>query len=522
MMRIRWRDHEILLFALITVLAIVGYCWSRFSLTEQQLEGGFVTPYNTAHLSFNYNINVLAPQAGVALLLFICYLLINWVVVSAVRRVFLKKSVVVFLKRLLWVGTVVAATSFLLAFGVNVATYYAHPWIFSYGNFGLFALFGYNDHPLTNIFDGFYRALALVGIYGLFACLREVVINYILLSGTRRAYRVMVANKVTAFLVLFFAVPPLLLSFNLIKNGFLESTFSTIYFAFILPAFLVFTCNTYWLFPSAHNSRVFSLRIILRLLGSAFIVTFPVVLFFVFVQPAGVFLISWAIQLFVVTPVSWLVYREQKDKILQLRGVEKELAKSKTDLQFLRSQVNPHFLFNTLNTLYGTALQEGSQRTAEGIQKLGDMMRFMLHENNLDFIPMAKEMEYLENYIALQKLRTQSSPNIMIEDNISGQSCRHKIAPMLLIPLVENAFKHGISLAETSWIKITLACDDKNIAFEVKNSMHPNRDSDPEKDKSGIGLKNVKERLALLYPGKYIFRAEGDGQEFIATINIQP
>ena len=119
---------------------------------------------------------------------------------------------------------------------------------------------------------------------------------------------------------------------------------------------------------------------------------------------------------------------------MQLRIVEKELVKSKADIQFLRSQINPHFLFNVLNTLYGTALQENAERTAEGIQRLGDMMRFMLHENNLDFIRMNKEVEYLRNYIALQKLRTQSSPDIIIEDNINEQNCNYQIAPMLLIP----------------------------------------------------------------------------------------
>ena len=134
-----------------------------------------------------------------------------------------------------------------------------------------------------------------------------------------------------------------------------------------------------------------------------------------------------------------------KNKILQLRGAEKALVKSKADLQFLRSQTNPHFLFNVLNTLYGTALQKKADRTSEGIQKIGDMMRFMRHENKLDLIEMRREVEYLENYIALQKLLTQSSPGIIIEDNIKGQNCKYKIAPMLLIPFVENAFKHGIS-----------------------------------------------------------------------------
>jgi LytS/YehU family sensor histidine kinase len=233
------------------------------------------------------------------------------------------------------------------------------------------------------------------------------------------------------------------------------------------------------------------------------------------------FFTCWAIQLFVVTPVTWLLYQLQKDKILQLRGVEKALARSRTDLQFLRSQVNPHFLFNTLNTLYGTALQENAEHTAAGIQKLGDMMRFMLHENNLAFIRMDREIEYLKNYISLQKLRTQSSPEISIEDNIQEQNCNHKIAPMLLIPFVENAFKHGISLKERSWIKIDLSCNEKEIHFEVRNSMHSRQENDPENERSGIGFKNVLERLKLIYPGKHRISFNGDGKEFFVQLAIE-
>ena len=219
------------------------------------------------------------------------------------------------------------------------------------------------------------------------------------------------------------------------------------------------------------NDPFFSKKIIIRLLSTSFVYSIPLVVF-IHEQGFVAFLYSWAEQLFIVTPLTWWYYQSNKDKILHLRVVEKELAKSKADLQFLRSQINPHFLFNVLNTLYGTAMQENAEQTAEGIQRLGDMMRFMLHENNLDFIQMNKEIDYLKNYIALQKLRTQTSPEIIIEDNIDEQNCNHKIAPMLLIPFVENAFKHGISLKEKSWIKINLECTEKEILFEVHNSMH--------------------------------------------------
>jgi len=222
-----------------------------------------------------------------------------------------------------------------------------------------------------------------------------------------------------------------------------------------------------------------------------------------------------------VSPLTWLLFQQNKDKILQLKGMERRLVKSTADLQFLRSQINPHFLFNALNTLYGTALMEGSDKTAQGIQKLGDMMRFMLQENTMDFIGMDKEIEYLRNYIALQRLRIQSSTEISIEDDLSDECYHNRIAPMLLIPLVENAFKHGVSLTERSWIKIKLVCDEQHVNFEVRNSVHPSANNDPEKNKSGIGLQNVKERLLLVYPGRHSLVYGVSENEFVATLSVQ-
>jgi len=198
------------------------------------------------------------------------------------------------------------------------------------------------------------------------------------------------------------------------------------------------------------------------------------------------------------------------------------LGQSEADLQFLRSQINPHFLFNVLNTLYGTALQEGAGRTAEGVQKLGDMMRFMLHENHLTEIPMSKEIEYLRNYIALQELRTQSAEAIRIETDIDETFPEYHIAPMLLIPFVENGFKHGISLREASWIRLQLHHEGDRILFEMRNSVHVRKGDDPERSRSGIGLKNVLHRLKLLYPDRHEFYMHQDEKEFFVQLSLQP
>ena len=231
---------------------------------------------------------------------------------------------------------------------------------------------------------------------------------------------------------------------------------------------------------------------------------------------------NWVIQLVVLTPITWMLYQQRKDKIRELRGAEIALSKSTADLKFLRSQINPHFLFNALNTLYGTALIDGSKRTANGIQMLGDMMRFMLDDNHLDFIPLSSEISYLQNYIALQKLRIQDSDEIDMNEEFIVDNCTHQIIPMLLIPFVENAFKHGIDINKKSWIKIALSCVDNRIHLNVRNSLHTADANDPERKHSGIGLKNVKERLKIFYEGRHELTYKSTEKEFIVELIIEP
>lgn len=222
----------------------------------------------------------------------------------------------------------------------------------------------------------------------------------------------------------------------------------------------------------------------------------------------------------IVAPLSWLLFKTRQQQVATVVTLKKALGHSAANLDFLRSQINPHFLFNALNTLYGTALQEEAARTSEGIQKLGDMMRFMLHDNHLEKIPLDKEVAYLQNYIALQRLRVLSSPDILIEVNIDESQCQHEIAPMLLIPFVENAFKHGISLRHRSRIVISLSCTAEQIFFDVYNSVHPRPENDPEREGMGIGLNNVKERLALLYPHRHELSIRHTATEFFVHLTI--
>jgi len=248
-----------------------------------------------------------------------------------------------------------------------------------------------------------------------------------------------------------------------------------------------------------------------------------------FIQPGGqkqllimgIITIFVLVQLCISVPAFWFIYHYRASRNAEITGLKTALGQSSANLDFLRSQINPHFLFNALNTLYGTAIQENADRTGEGIQKLGDMMRFMLQENMQENISLMREVDYLKNYIDLQKLRTHSSPEIVIQTEIEESVNGLQIAPMLLIPFVENAFKHGISLREPSYVKITLHTEGLELFFDVHNSVHPKVGIDPEKNNNGIGLQNVKQRLQLLYPDRHELMIRETSKEFFVHLTVQ-
>lgn len=210
-------------------------------------------------------------------------------------------------------------------------------------------------------------------------------------------------------------------------------------------------------------------------------------------------------------------------RMLAVRPWQIRFRSKQAELAGLQSQVNPHFLFNALNTLYASAIGENAERTSGGIQKLSDMMRFMLHENNKEKIDIRQEVNYLKNYIDLQQLRAGGIKDFELKTDLDDTLCLQSIAPMLLVPFVENAFKHGLSMRHPSWIDIKLRCDGKQLYFSVFNSLHPKSEEDPERNASGVGLENVKKRLLLLYPKKHQLTIHQTEREFsiMLTLNIK-
>lgn len=317
-----------------------------------------------------------------------------------------------------------------------------------------------------------------------------------------------------------------LLSMVLLAAGEAERELLVLWGVLIPFGILFYTVSFYSLIPTSYTRRVpwraYFLRTLLVLTISMLPLAFFISLFYEDAEISIPYCISnFFFQLLITAPLCWYSYKRYMKNNEEVIVLKKELGRSTANLDFLRSQINPHFLFNALNTIYGTAIQEKAERTSEGIEKLGDMMRFMLQENMQEKISLTREIDYLQNYISLQRLRTDPSPGISIESFIQDPVTNVQIAPMLLIPFVENAFKHGISFREPSHIKVTLEVKDKNLYFDVYNSRHERTEGDPEKDKSGIGLTNVKQRLQLLYKNKHELIIRENGKEFFVHLTIQ-
>jgi len=201
----------------------------------------------------------------------------------------------------------------------------------------------------------------------------------------------------------------------------------------------------------------------------------------------------------------------------KIQNQDKKLGAKESELQLLKSQVNPHFLFNTLNTLYATALEEKAPKTAESTAKLANLIRYMQEDIDKDFIPLENEIKYLQDYIAIQKLRCAVEPQVETDfKNIEN----HFITPGLLIPFVENAFKYGIDPSKPSKLVVSVICDESSIYFECINSFNDNYKTYYKEQGFGIGIKNAKLRLELVYPKKHSFEVVKENNTFSVKINI--
>lgn len=203
------------------------------------------------------------------------------------------------------------------------------------------------------------------------------------------------------------------------------------------------------------------------------------------------------------------------DKKLLIANTEK----LQSELTFLKYQINPHLLFNTLNNLFSMSQKAGSDEVSEGISKLSDLMRYMLYDNKEEEISLNREVEFIKNFIELQKLRNTDENNIVVNFQEIGDMNKIKIKPFILIPFIENAFKHGIDLRKKSVINIILKVESHTLNFKVTNSIFRNYKG-LIKQEGGIGLNILEKRLVSLYPENHQLKTEEINGVFYATLII--
>ncbi|MES2240753.1 MAG: histidine kinase [Bacteroidota bacterium] len=195
----------------------------------------------------------------------------------------------------------------------------------------------------------------------------------------------------------------------------------------------------------------------------------------------------------------------------RLRKVEKE--KMQSELSFLKAQINPHFLFNTLNSIYALAIKKSDQ-TADAVVQLSELMRYIITNANDDVISLDKEINYINNFVELQKTRLGNTA--IINYNVQGNLYGKCITPLILISFIENAFKHGVNPNQKSEIKIQINIEDENLNLIVTNNKVHSSPSD-----SGIGLQNTIERLSHLYPNSHDLEIDDNQETYTVTLKIK-
>ena len=221
--------------------------------------------------------------------------------------------------------------------------------------------------------------------------------------------------------------------------------------------------------------------------------------------------------LFIALAVAVRMY--QRWQHLEEARKEAEAARAEAELSNLRNQLNPHFLLNTLNNIYALiAFDQEKAQTAVG--ELSKLLRHVLYENQQDFVPLCKEVDFMRNYIELMKIRV--TDDVKIDTNIKvAPNDSTPVAPLIFISLLENAFKHGISPQGKGEIKIDLSQTNGDITCEIHNTHYPKREND--KSGSGIGLEQVSRRLELMYPDRYTWEKgiSSDGKDYFSRITIK-
>jgi len=213
-------------------------------------------------------------------------------------------------------------------------------------------------------------------------------------------------------------------------------------------------------------------------------------------------------------------YRYLKDwkQIMEERTRQQTILAEKwrVELNYLKSQVNPHFLFNNLNNIYAITKRNNDTEASEAITRLSSLTRFMLYDSSSKFIPVAKEIKYIQDYIEMQQLRF-TDEEVIVNLKLEGDLEHTNISPFMLIPFVENAFKYGVKIHQNNIIKIELKIINGSLFFNVRNKIQQSKNNHVY---SGIGIVNVKKRLELVYPNNFELNINKDENYFEVQLRI--
>lgn len=326
-------------------------------------------------------------------------------------------------------------------------------------------------------------------------------------------------------ILIFLCLPVLFLSNGPENKSIIEVAANSWFWIFSLIYSGIFYLNAYWLFPHLYLKKQYLLYIttLLALLSVVYFIqpfdhiislspppnqpvgnfnNRPGPVYHRRVDFISLFLYAVAVSMSILIPV---VKQWQKT---QQQFITAQKDKANAELSFLKAQINPHFLFNTLNNLYSLSLT-GSDRTPESILRLSNIMRYVTDEIQNDFVPLENEIQCINDFIELQKLRLNSKTTVVFTyEKINNQL---QVAPLILLPFVENVFKHGTSNNEASTIEIKIAVKEREILFYCKNTIFNHTQ---QISRQGTGITNVTMRLKNVYPGKHFLKIEEDGKVF--------
>jgi two-component system LytT family sensor kinase len=290
---------------------------------------------------------------------------------------------------------------------------------------------------------------------------------------------------------------------------------------------LVFYATTLYLIPryaSKNQIKSFLLGLVLVFLGFTLIETIADYFFLVWIysdspEPFyGMLLTNGLIHLIFISIAigygfirSWVINERNQQTLLR--------EKLTAELSFLRTQLNPHFLFNVLNMAYSSASRKGDDQTADIIEKLSVLMRYMIYESNVEKVEVEREIEFIRNYINLQKMRFSADMPVKVNFSVNGHYTGYRIAPLILISFIENAFKYGVKLEQESEIFLSITFQNGEMEFIARNPIFKNIQSMEDKN-SGIGIKNTQKRLAILYPHTHTLKIDDNGKEFSVKLHL--